>query len=116
MVTFATAWVARTAGLDNLFENTLDLNVSVDGTPVANPGSYWGAPYPTDTVFTPPTGFEVDWLYPTGVTLAAGESMTIVWSGVLPHPITDGFQRNDGGGLISGDVLGGHDTCTVTAF
>ncbi len=116
MVTWRTSWIARTAGLDYLFENTLDLNVSVNGTPLANPGSYWGAPYPTDTVFTPPTGFEVDWVYPTGVTLDAGQSMTITWSGVLPHPITDGFTSDFGGGLISGDVLGGRDTCTVTAI
>jgi hypothetical protein len=112
-VNFQFPWIARTVGLDNLFENTLDLNVSVDGAPVADPVSFWGAPYPTITIFTPPTGFEVDWFYPTGITLQSGDSVTIVWNGVLTHPITDGFQPTGGGGLVSGDPLGGQDSCTV---
>lgn len=115
-VIFRDSWIARTVGLDNLFLSTLDLNVSVNGAPVADPMSFWGDPYPVETVFTPPTGQDIDWIYPTGITLDAGESVTIVWSGVLAHPITDGFQPTDGGGLVSGDLLGGNDTCTVTGY
>jgi hypothetical protein len=114
-VIFRNSWIARTVGLDNLFLNTLDLNVSVNGVPVADPMSFWSDPYPVETVFTPPTGQEIDWIYPTGITLESGDSVTIVWSGVLTHPITDGFQPTEGGGHVpAGDLLGGNDTCTVT--
>jgi len=41
--------------------------------------------------------------------------VTIVWSGVLANPITDGFPPTGGGGHVSGDALFGKDTCTVTA-
>ena len=115
-VTFRDSWIARNATLDNLFLNTLDLNVSVNGTPVADPMSYWGDPYPVETVFTPPTGYDIDWIYPTGITLDAGDSVTIVFSGVLTHQITDGFTPTFGGGPVSGDLLGGNDTCTVTGY
>ena len=116
-VIFRDSWIARTVGLDNLFLSSLDLNVSVNGAPVADPMSYWGDPYSVQTVFTPPTGQDIDWIYPTGITLQAGDSVTITWSGVLTHPITDGFQPNFGGGEVAaGDLLGGKDTCTVTGY
>jgi hypothetical protein len=114
-VIFRNSWIARTVGLDNLFLSALDLNVSVNGVSVADPMSLWSDPYPVETVFTPPTGQDIDWIYPTGITLESGDSVTIVWSGVLTHPIADGFQPNFGGGHVpAGDLLGGNDTCTVT--
>jgi hypothetical protein len=50
-----------------------------------------------------------------GITLESGDSVTIVWTGVFAHPITDGFSPTGGGGVVSDDLLGGNDTCTVTA-
>jgi len=55
-VSFRFPWIARTVGLDNLFENTLNLNVSVNGASVADPASFWGDPYPVETIFTPLPG------------------------------------------------------------
>jgi hypothetical protein len=104
------SWVARTAGLDRLFEKALDLNVSVDGASVASPGSYWGDPFATITS-SGTNGFQVNWLYATGITLQSGDSLTFVWNGVLSHPVTDGLTP----GSFSGDIFSGHDTCTVTA-
>jgi hypothetical protein len=77
--------------------------------------SFWSDPQQVETIFTPPTGYDIDWVYPTGITLGSGDSVTIVWTGVFAHPITDGFPPTGGGGVVSGDLLGGNDTCTVTA-
>jgi hypothetical protein len=112
-VSFRFSWGARTAGLDEAFVNDVNIAATVDGTPVADTGSYWGEPQLT--VFpNGDSGYLVTWLYPTGITLGAGDTMTLVFQGVLDHPITDGFTTAEGGGVASGDVLGGQDTCTVT--
>jgi hypothetical protein len=50
------------------------------------------------------------WTYPTWITLQSGDSLTSVWTGELAHPISDGL-----GNISSGDMLGGNDTCTITA-
>ncbi len=115
-ISFKISWITRTVGLENLFESALDLNASVDGAPIADPMSYWSALAPTTTVFNPADGYIITWLYPTGITLQSGDSVTLVWSGDITHAITDGFRPVDGGGPVKpGDLLGGNDTCTVTA-
>lgn len=108
-------WAARTAGLDEAFVRDIDIAASVDGTPVADTASYWGQPTAAD-LGGGLHGYIVNWLYPTGVTLGSGQSLTFVFDGELAHPITDGFTSAQGGGRVpAGDILGGQDTCTVTA-
>ena len=112
-VSFRIGWLARTAGLEAAFLRDLDLTATVDGAAVAGPMSYWGAPAPATVDGA--DAYRIDWLYPTGTTLGAGDSVTLVWQGVLWHPVTDGFPQAAGGGLAGpGDLLAGHDTCTVT--
>lgn len=108
-ISFRFAWFARTAGLDDTFLRALDLNASVNGGAVADPSSYWSSP--TATNLNGINGDLTTWLYPTGITLQSGDSLTLVWDGVLSHPITDGITH----GSFKGDILGGADTCTVTA-
>jgi hypothetical protein len=100
---------ARTAGLNEDFLRALDLNVSVDGASVADPMSYWSDP--TAGTVNGTDGSLTTWLYPTGITLQSGDSLTNVWNGVLTRPVPDGF----GPVTPAGDWLGGNDTCTVTA-
>jgi len=108
-ISFRFGWAARTLGLDQEFLNALDLNASIDGTAIADASSYWSAPAPA--VINGNNVYLTNWLYPTGITLQSGDSVTLVWNGVLTRPITDGFTH----GVFKGDVLGGNDTCTVTA-
>lgn len=108
-ISFRFGWAARTQGLDQGFLNALDLNATIDGTPIADPMSYWSAPAPA--VINGNDAYLTTWRYPTGITLQSGDSLTLDWSGVLTHPVTDGFTH----GTFRGDVLGGNDTCTVTA-
>ena len=108
-ISFRIGWAARSASMDKAFLNALDLNASVDGTAIADPMSYWSTPAPS--VINGQDAWVTTWLYPTGVTLQSGDSLTLFWQGVLSHPINDGFTK----GAIKGDIAGGNDTCTVTA-
>lgn len=115
-ISFKLSWVTRTVGQEDLFLNALDLNAFVDGSPISDPMSYWSSPAPVQTVFAGGTGYIITWLYPTGITLQSGDSVTMTWNGVITHAITDGFPPSDGGGRVApGDLLGGADTCTVAA-
>lgn len=108
-ISFRIGWAARSQGLDNNFLKALDLNASVDGTAIADPMSYWSAPAPT--VINGSSAWLTTWLYPTGITLQSGDSLTLVWTGVLTRGVTDGFSHQ----AFKGDIFGGNDTCTVTA-
>jgi hypothetical protein len=103
-VSFRFGWGTRTKELSELFLRTVTVSASVDGTPVANADSYW-----TDPVYTG-TAWLTNWLYPTGVTLEAGDTMVLTFDAVLSHPVADGFGRPTPGGSI----FGGPATCTVT--
>jgi hypothetical protein len=108
-ISFRIGWAAKTASLDSAFLKDLTLNATVDGSPIADAMSYWSTPAPT--VINGNSAYLTTWLYPTGITLQSGDSLTLVWNGVLRHPITDGF----GNRAPAGDFLGGDDTCIVTA-
>ena len=113
-ISFRLGWVARSTGLDEAFLRDITTTATVDGTPVADADSYWSQPVATTTQ-SGSKAYEVDWLYPTGITLESGQSLTLTFQGELARPITDGFQSQGGGRAPAGDLLGGHDTCTVTA-
>jgi len=46
----------------------------------------------------------------TGITLGAGDSLTLTYDDVLSHSITDGYL----GKINAGSIFGGPVTCTVT--
>ncbi|HEY8030651.1 MAG TPA: hypothetical protein VIE38_14240 [Gaiellaceae bacterium] len=108
-ITLLVGEVTRTRGHDIAFLQDLALSASVDGNAIANPMSYFAAP-----VQIGPNGKDSAWVtwwtYPTWITLQSGDSLTSVWTGELAHPISDGL-----GNISSGDMLGGNDTCTITA-
>jgi hypothetical protein len=102
-VTFRFGWLTREEALAEQFLQVVDVTASVDGVPVADANSYWTDPASTGS------GWLTNWLYPTGITLGAGDSLTLTWDATLSHPVADGF-----GGVASDDVFGAPVTCTVT--
>ncbi len=90
---------------------------NVDGTPIFNPDSYWNTPIPDTNVVhngvTYPDVWVTWWIYDTGVTLAAGETLTLDFNLVALHPGTDGFSRVDPLGPWPRQIVGG--LCTITA-
>ena len=100
-------WGAKNHGRMVDFFNAETTAASVNGTPVANPSSYWG-PIDSDNVS--------QWLYPTGITLSPGQSMTVTLDITLDHKIPD-FKDPDTGKQVfagPGSVFGGPITCTIT--
>jgi hypothetical protein len=85
---------------------------NLDGTPIANPDNYWNAPTPVTDVLANgtlyPNAWATWWIYDTGITLVAGESITLDYDLVSLHPGTDGFSPVSPAGLIVGG------TCTIT--
>jgi hypothetical protein len=104
-ITFRLGWGARSSGLVLAFLRDETTTAAVDGTPIANPESYWGpierASVGTDSVS--------QWVYPTDITLGVGESVTLTMDVTLAHPLSDGYTV-----APAGSIFGGHNTCTVT--
>ena len=89
------------------FFNSQTTSATVDGTPIANPSSYWG-PIDSDNISI--------WLYPTGTTLAAGQTMTVTFDISLSHQIPDFKDADTGKHPFEGrgSVFGGPISCTIT--
>jgi hypothetical protein len=104
-------WVAKTRGLVQDFLNAATASASINGIPLADPTSYFGAPN-SDLV---PGGWATRWSYFTGP-LAVGQSMTVVYDAVVSHPVPDGISTNPDGTpyLYTGSVYGGPVSCTIT--
>jgi len=85
---------------------------NLDGTPIANADSYWNAPTPETDVLANgtlyPNAWATWWIYDTGITLGAGQSVTLDYDLVSLHAGTDGF----GPAAPAGPIVGG--TCTIT--
>jgi hypothetical protein len=90
---------------------------NVDGTPIVNPDSYWNTPIPEPDFFyngvTYPKTWATWWIYDTGITLAAGETLTLDYNLVALHPGTDGFSHTTPAGPWPQQIVGG--LCTITA-
>lgn len=78
---------------------------AVDGVPISAPHQYWNAPVPSD-----PTGWVTWWVYDTGISLAAGQTMTVDLNLLIEHPLPDGFPQD---GRPSGLQLPATG-CTIT--
>jgi hypothetical protein len=114
-VTFKLGWFQNNIGAIYNFLHAVTVTASVNGTPVANANSYFTAPEPQPP--DAPGNWITWWIYPTGITLAAGQSLTLTnYDWVLSHPLADGMPHGivDPAGSLFGD-FGGPLSCTVTA-
>jgi hypothetical protein len=95
-------WAASTRGLVVDFLHAQTSSVSVNG----------GAPVDVSDEYTEPNGsnaegWRSDVFYPTGVTLAAGQSMTFRFLASVSHPVFDGLT-------VGGPGTVADYACTVT--
>lgn len=115
-ITLRQGWLATTRGLAQAFDSGNTTVLSIDGAARADADdASYGSLVQVDN------GWIWRWIYPTGITLDAGESFTFAFDWVLSHQIHDGFvlandhdQRPAFGG--PGSAFGGPLTCTVIAF
>jgi len=95
-------WGTKTQGQAQQWINSSKLTVAINGVPVANPESY----------FQPPQGSKGGWLalwaYPTGITLKAGQSITMYFRHELTSTVYDGYATYPAGVFYE-------TTCTGTA-
>ena len=113
-VTFQLGWFQNNIGGIYNFLHDVTAIASVNGTPVANANSYFTAPEPLPP--DAPGNWITWWIYPTGITLAAGQSLTLTLDWVLSRPLADGMPHGvvDPAGTLFGP-FGGPISCTVTA-
>ena len=107
------AWTTKTRGLEDTFLDAVTTVASVDGNPIANANSYFGAPTGDNT-----DGWLMRWTYPTGITLASGQTMTVSFDWILAYEITDGYKYGDPpqkSHIGPGSAFGGPISCTITA-
>jgi hypothetical protein len=103
----------QTFGILRAYLNAQTTTITVNGTTVDVSGEF-GAP-------EGPSVGKWGWTswvnHPTGITLAAGESMNVVWTTTLAHPVPEVFNPAAGG--QPGQPVSNHGTvtysCTVTA-
>jgi hypothetical protein len=102
----------QTHGILTDYLHAQTTTITVNGTTV-DVSDAWPAPDRR------PTGdWESSITYPTGITLAAGESLSVVWETTLAHVVPEVFNPADGGPagkpyFNTGSVTYG---CTVTGF
>lgn len=108
-ITLRTGWLAASPGLVREYLGAEATTLTINGTVrrEADDAVYWDSP--ADAVS--------HWLYPTRVTLDAGESMTFHYVEELDHPLHDGIvQDADGHGFaIAGPGVVVDRWCTVIA-
>ena len=94
-------WGTKTQGQAQQWINSSKLTVAFNGVPVANPESY----------FQPPQGSKAGgwlalWAYDTGVTLKAGESITMYFKHVLTSTVYDGYATYPAGTFAETTCVG----------
>jgi hypothetical protein len=115
-VTFKLGWFQNNIGGIRNFLQDVTAIASVNGTPVANANSYFTAPEPLPP--DAPGNWITWWIYPTGITLAAGQSLTLTLDWVLSRPLADGMPHgvvDPAGDLFENGGLPSPLSCTVTA-
>jgi hypothetical protein len=102
----------QTRGILTDYLNAQTTSISVNGTTV-DVSDDWPAP----VSFGPQGGSVTFITYPTGITLAAGDSLTVVWVTTLDHAVPEVFNPAAGGpsGMPAFNAASVTYTCTVTA-
>jgi len=102
-------WFTSPKGAVTDFLQSEILDVSVNGVPVQNADSYWGPILKVDEDV-----WGVVWLYPTGISLTGGETMTVTFSLYISHTLTE-VDPDTGERAFFGPayVFGPADTCTI---
>jgi hypothetical protein len=113
-ITVRTAgWGVPNYGQIKDFLNAVTVTATVDGTPIANANSYWTPP--ERFISNPPEiRWVTDWIYPTGITLGAGQSLTFTTDWSVSHPLATAAHP-PGRPIPAGSVIGGPISCTITA-
>lgn len=108
-------WLASTRGLAQSFEIANTTVLAIDGAPRADAddASYL-------TLVAGPDGWTSRWNYPTGITLAAGDSFAYSFDWLLSHQLHDGIVTDDDRDQSPtfagpGSAFGGPLNCTVVA-
>lgn len=115
-ITLRQGWAALNRGLTHAFEVAETTTLTIDGVARADADD---DVYRT-LVERPDGSWASSWIYPTGITLAAGESFTFVYDSLVSHRIHDGVTKADDHDQSPffwgpGSIFGGPITCTVTA-
>jgi hypothetical protein len=102
-------WFTSPKGAVKDFLQSKILDVSVNGVPVQNVDSYWGPILQVDKGV-----WGVVWLYPTGISLAGSETMTVTFSLYISHTLTE-VDPDTGERTFFGPayVFGPAETCTI---
>jgi hypothetical protein len=102
-------WFTSPKGAVRAFLQSEILDVSVNGVPVQNVDSYWGPIRQVDEGV-----WGVVWLYPTGISLAGGETMTVTFSLYISHTLTE-VDPDTGERTFFGPafIFGPTETCTI---
>ena len=79
-------WGTKTQGQAQQWINSSKLTVAFNGVPVANPEQYFQPPQGSKD-----GGWLALWAYPTGITLNAGQSITMYFKHELTSTVFDGF-------------------------
>ena len=102
----------QTLGIMKAYLNAQTTTISINGA-TADVSNAWSDPVNQ--------GPGLGWLsvvtYPTGITLAAGQSLVVVWTTTLAHPVPEVFNPAAGGpaGQPAFNDAPVTFTCTVTA-
>jgi hypothetical protein len=110
-ITIRQGFSEQTLGILIAFLNAQTSTVSINGTSV-DVSNAWSAPAKTAA-----GDYSTRIAYPTGITLGAGDSLSIVWMTTLAHVVPEVFNPAAGGsaGMPSFNQGSITYTCTVTA-
>jgi len=102
-------WFTSPLGAVQAFLQAKVLDVSVNGVPVQNIDSYWSPILQVDQDV-----WGVVWLYPTGISLQGGATMTVTFSLYISHNLTE-VDPDTGERTFFGPayVFGPTETCTI---
>lgn len=111
-VTITFGWSGDTKAQVSGFLKAVTTYASVDGTNVANANTYF-----SPAALVPGVGWATFWTYPTGRSLATGQSMTVALNFYLSHKVATGRDFDTGRLLKAGPgfVMSQGLSCTVQA-
>jgi hypothetical protein len=95
--------------------NAISTIASIDGGPVADVDGYWSAPEPVWSDLWGAIVWATYWTYPTGITVAAGDSITISYEWALSHQLVDGLVKIDDTNKLMHFTGPYSFSCTITA-
>ena len=105
-----TNWAAVGSGLTQAGVRASVLDVSVNGVPIANTGSYWGPL--VSLALDSPDQFSSDWIYPVGP-VTSTFTVSVTWT--FTHSIVDRiFLTANGSPFVYRPGVYFSGSCTVT--